>query len=157
VGVRVRTLGQRDASACDEIVLDLPYHFGSGAGRAACATAVRTQPGFVAVDDGQVVGFATFEHRFDAATEITWMAVRASRRREGIGGKLLDGVARAATEAGRSLLLVLTVSPTDGPDEVADGYQATRAFYEASGFSPVRDFPGHWDADTPVLMVRVLG
>jgi hypothetical protein len=66
----------------------------------------------------------------------------------------------AVTEAraeGRHFLLVLTVSPSDGPDEIPDGYQATRLFYEANSFVLARDFPGYWTSDTPVLMVRPLG
>ena len=50
----------------------------------------------------------------------------------------------------------LTVSPSDGPDEIPDGYQATRAFYEANGFVLARDLAGYWESDIPVLMVRAL-
>ena len=84
------------------------------------------------------------------------MAVRADRRRQGIGRALLDRAATDARGRDRKFLLVLTVSPTDGPDEIPDGYQATRAFYEANGFILTRDFPGYWESDTPVLMVRPL-
>ena len=84
------------------------------------------------------------------------MAVRDDRRRRGVGRALLDRVATDARAEGRQFLLVLTVSPSDGPDEIPDGYQATRAFYEANGFILGRDFPGYWKSDTPVLMVRPL-
>jgi GNAT superfamily N-acetyltransferase len=84
------------------------------------------------------------------------MAVRADRRREGVGRLLLDAVAERAAAAERRLLVVLTVSPSDGPDEIEDGYQVTRGFYEANGFVLTRDLPGLWDGDTAVLMTRVL-
>ena len=84
------------------------------------------------------------------------MAVRADQRRKGVGRMLLDRLAADTLAAGRQVLLVLTVSPSDGPDEIPDGYQATRAFYEANGFVLARDFAGYWESDTPVLMVRVL-
>ena len=84
------------------------------------------------------------------------MAVRADRRRQGIGGVLIDRVADQSLADGRRLLIALTVSPSDGPDEREDGYNATRSFYRANGFVLSRDFPGYWDGDTPVLLVRVL-
>jgi ribosomal protein S18 acetylase RimI-like enzyme len=157
VRVAIRPLEPADAEACDAIVLGLPYHFGDETGRRECAAAVRSQRGLVAEDADGVVGFLTVESRFEAAAEITWMAVRNDRRRRGIGRMLVERAAAGAVAEGRRLLLVLTVSPTDGPDEIADGYQATRAFYEANGFVLVRDLPGYWPGgDTPVLMVRTL-
>jgi ribosomal protein S18 acetylase RimI-like enzyme len=74
----------------------------------------------------------------------------------GVGRALLDRVATDIRSEGRRVLLALTVSPSDGADEIPDGYQATRAFYEANGFILARDFPGYWESDTPVLMVRPL-
>lgn len=154
--VAIRQLVVRDADACDGIVATLPYHFGDEDGRRECAAAVRNQRGLVAQDGGEVVAFLTLEPRFGDCMEVTWMAVRADRRRQGIGRALLDRAATDARGRDRKFLLVLTVSPTDGPDEIPDGYQATRAFYEANGFILTRDFPGYWESDTPVLMVRPL-
>jgi hypothetical protein len=57
---------------------------------------------------------------------------------------------------GRRHLLVLTVSPSDTSPEPLDGYQATRAFYRSIGFVYLRDFPGYWSWDLPVLLVRTL-
>jgi hypothetical protein len=51
---------------------------------------------------------------------------------------------------------VLTVSPSDPGWEPPDGYQATRAFYQAVGFTLARDLPGLWPDDTAVLLVRPL-
>jgi ribosomal protein S18 acetylase RimI-like enzyme len=153
----IRPIAPGDAAACDAIVATLPYHFGDEQGRRDCAAAVRSQTGLVAEDHGESVGFLTFETRFETSAEVTWMAVRADRRRTGIGRRLLDRLASVLVADGRRLLVVLTVSPSDGPDDIPDGYQATRAFYEANGFVLARDFAGYWDSDTPVLMVRVLG
>lgn len=151
-----RQLAVSDGEACDAIIATLPYHFGDKEGRRQCAGAVRSQQGLVAEDDGEVVGFVTLEPRFDECVEVTWMAVRADRRRMGVGRAMLDRVAADVRAKGRRFLLVLTVSPSDGADEIPDGYQATRAFYEANGFVLARDFPGYWKSDTPVLMVRPL-
>lgn len=155
--VAIRPLAASDAETCDAIVATLPYHFGNEEGRRECAAAVRSQRGLVVQDDDDVVGFVTVEPRFDECVEVTWMAVRADRRRKGFGRALLDRVAHDARGEGRQFLLVLTVSPSDGPDEIPDGYQATRAFYEANSFVLAREFPGYWESDTPVLMMRPLG
>lgn len=152
--VAIRQLVVSDDEACDAIVASLPYHFGDEEGRRECAAAIRAQRGLVAQDGGEVVGFLTLEPRFEDCLEVTWMAVRADRRRQGIGRALLDRVASDARGEDRKFLLVLTVSPSDGADEIPDGYQATRGFYEANGFILARDFPGYWKSDTPVLMLR---
>ena len=57
-------------------IAGLPYHFGQEQGRRDCAAAVRRDPGLVAVEGGEVVGFLTYVLRFDEAAEITWMAVQ---------------------------------------------------------------------------------
>ncbi len=153
----IRPLDLTDAAACDAIVAGLPYHFGNEAGRRDCADAVRSQRGLVAEFGGEVVGFLTVAPRFEVAAEMTWMAVEASHRGRGVGRALIGRLASDLVAEGRRLLLVLTVSPNDPPDEVDDGYQATRAFYAANGFGLARDFEGYWgDGDTPVLMVRTL-
>lgn len=154
--VSVRALGPEDAEVCDGIVGSLPYHFAQEQGRRDCAAAVRRESGLVAIQDDEVVGFLTYVHRFDAAAEITWMAVRADRRRRGIGHALIDRLSERLAEEGRRVLLVLTVSPSDPGAEPEDGYQSTRAFYRSTGFVLGRDLRGEWDTDTAVLMVRPL-
>jgi ribosomal protein S18 acetylase RimI-like enzyme len=155
-GVRIRPLGPADADACDRIIAGLPYHFALEQGRRECAAAVRRDPGLVA-EDSEVVGFLTYVYRFDEAAEITWMAVRADRRRQGVGHALVDRLAEELEADGRRLLLVLTVSPSDEGPEPDDGYASTRAFYRSVRFALGRDLPREWDGDTAVLMVRTLG
>jgi ribosomal protein S18 acetylase RimI-like enzyme len=154
--VSIRALGPEDANACDGIVRSLPYHFAQEQGRRDCAAAVRRESGLVAIQDDEVVGFLTYVHRFDEAAEITWMAVRADRRRSGVGHALIDRLAEEMVAEGRRILMVLTVSPSDGGPEPDDGYGSTRAFYRSTGFMLGRDLRGEWDADTAVLMVRAL-
>lgn len=156
--LEIRPLGADDAAACDAIVAGLPYHFGQEQGRRDCAAAVRRDPGLVAVAAGQIVGFLTYVTRFDEAAEITWMAVRADRRRGGIGHALIERLTDELRAMGRRTVLVLTVSPSDPGPEPDDGYQATRAFYRSAGFVLARDLPREWDGgDTAVLLVRSLG
>jgi ribosomal protein S18 acetylase RimI-like enzyme len=153
----VRPLRPEDAAACDAIVAGLPYHFGHEQGRRDCAAAVRRDAGLVAIEEGDVVGFLTYVLRFDEAAEITWMAVRADRRRRGIGHALIERTVEELGAAGRRILLVLTVSPSDPGHEPEDGYRSTRAFYRSVGFVLGRDLPGEWDGgDTAVVLVRPL-
>ena len=155
--VDVRPLVRGDAAACDAIVAGLPYHFGQEEGRRDCAAAVRRDLGLVAVEGGEIVGFLTYVSRFDEAAEITWMAVRADRRRRGIGHALIERLTDQLIAAGRRVLLVLTVSPSDPGPEPDDGYQSTRAFYRSVGFVLGRDLAGEWDGgDTAVLLVKSL-
>ena len=155
--VGIRALGPEDANACDGIIGSLPYHFAHEQGRRDCAAAVRRESGLVAFQDDEVVGFLTYVHRFDEAAEITWMAVRADRRRRGIGHALIDRLTAELGAAGRRILLVLTVSPSDPGPEPDDGYKATRAFYRSVGFVLGRDLKSEWDGgDTAVVLVKGL-
>jgi len=90
-GVVIRPLEGDDAPACDGVIRSLPYHFGDPDGRRECAEAVRASDGLVAVRDGQVVGFLTVAHHFEAVSEITWMAVHARHRGQASAGPSSGG------------------------------------------------------------------
>lgn len=156
-GVTIRPLEGADAAACDEVVRSLPYHFGNADGRRECAEAVRASAGLVAVRDDQVVGFLTVVHHFEAVSEITWMAVHARHRGQGIGRALVRRLTGQLRDEGRRLLLVLTVSSLEEEPGVADGYQRTRACYRSVGFLPARELPDLWPGDKALLLAMPLG
>ena len=150
----VRPLTPGDAEACDAIVASLPYHFGDANGRAACAEAVRTSAGLVCEAGGRVAGFLTWRSWYERAVEITWMAVSAERRRQGVGGALIEALA-ARLSPGARYLIVTTLAETTPEPGVADGYGGTRRFYEDHGFEPVWEPDGWWsDRNQAVLMIR---
>jgi GNAT superfamily N-acetyltransferase len=154
--VPVRELCAADAPACDEVVRTLPYFFGVQEGLARCAEAVRSMRGWVATDAaGDVHGFLVIDYPLPEAPEITWMAVRAGRRRGGLGRALIDRAVRDLAGEGAAVLSVLTLAASvaeTGPDT----YVGTRAFYRAMGFHGVREIhPPGWD-DPALLMVRHL-
>jgi GNAT superfamily N-acetyltransferase len=152
----IRPLAPADAEACDAIVLTLPYHFGDEGGRAECARAVRTQDGLVAVEEGQVVGFLTLARNDPLSAEITWMAVRADRRRHGVGRKLIEHAARELAREGVEFLCVLTVADSEPDWRETDNYADTRAFYRALGFVALRELALEgWD-ERSVILVRPL-
>ena len=145
----VRPLERDDAAACDSIIAGLPDFFGLESGIEACAQAVRGEPGYVAVDDDAVVGFLTVEHPFPGSAEISWMAVERTRRGAGIGTALVERLATDQAAGGTALLVVMTSGD-------AVEYEPTRGFYIARGFVPAKTFPGWWESDLPLLLVRPL-
>ncbi len=146
----VRPLEPRDGDACSAIVAGLPDFFGLESGIAACNEALRTEPGWVAVDDGQVVGFLTVDKKaFLHVAEISWMAVERNRRRGGIGTALIERSWPTRPRRGTKLLIVMTSGD-------AESYAPTRFFYRTRDFIPAKTFPGWWESDLPLLLVRPL-
>jgi GNAT superfamily N-acetyltransferase len=156
VAFTIRAQATADAPAYDDIIRSLPYHFGNEAGRQECARAVRADHGLVAVHDGAVVGFLTVERHFEHAAEITWMAVHATRRGQGIGRALIERLCAELRAEGRTLLLVMTLGASYDEGDVVDSYERTRSFYRAQGFIPAREWADFWPDNPALLMVKVL-
>jgi ribosomal protein S18 acetylase RimI-like enzyme len=154
--ISIRPLLPGDAESCDRIILSLPHHFGHEGGRRQCAHDVRTNPGLVAVVAGSVVGFLTVQRHFATSVEITWMAVDAVHRRQGIGQALIRRLCADLAADGCRLLLVFTLASSPEEDAFPDGYAGTRAFYQAQGFLAARELSGYWPGSTALLMVRPL-
>lgn len=152
----IRRLTIEDADTCDQIILSLPYHFGYESGRQECAHAVRTSEGLVAVVNQQVVGFLTLRRHFDTTTEITWMAVHAQHRRQGIGRALIQHLRQDLQDQGSLLLIVTTLAPSYDEGNVADGYHGTRMFYKAQGFIPACELPRFWSVDSDPALLLVM-
>lgn len=154
--VAIRPLRPADAPFCDGIIRSLPYHFGDPDGQRECAEAVRNSPGLVAIRDGQVIGFLTIAHHFAPTSEITWMAVHADHRGQGIGRALIQRLTDQLRREGRRLLLVITLSSLEDEPGVVDGYNRTRAFYRSVGFLPARELPNLWPEQPALLLAMPL-
>jgi ribosomal protein S18 acetylase RimI-like enzyme len=133
---RIRPLDPTDAPSCDAIIASLPDWFGLQEGIDECVKAVRTQPGLVCERDDRVVGFLTVVRPSDVTAEISWLAVHAGDRGNGMGTKLVEGLAADLSGTGVRLLLVKTLSDREDP---GPEYAATRAFYLARGFRPAAE------------------
>lgn len=80
----------------------------------------------VAEEDGSVWGFVAFRTMADEA-EILNLAVDSTRRRRGIGSKLMKDVLTACKAAGVKRIFL----------EVRDSNEAARNFYSRLGFTQV--------------------
>jgi GNAT superfamily N-acetyltransferase len=142
----------RDAEACDSIIANLPDWFGDEQGIRDCAAAVRSHAGLVAMDGDGLVGFLTWEPRDAGTAEITWMAVRPERRRQGTGRALLNRLVDDLAALGVATLHVKTLSSRDPYPPYAE----TRAFYAANGFKEIAELD-IWGPENPaVLLARDL-
>jgi len=94
---------------------------------------------FVAEDAGEVVGFASGNRReppkLDFGAELSAIYVRADRKRQGIGRRLVGAVAAAARAAGGDGLVVFVIA----------GNKGARAFYENLGAELLLEQPFEWD------------
>lgn len=110
-------------------------------------------PTVIAERRGDAVGLLTLVRHSPYAAEVYVMGVLPELHRQGIGRAMLAHAERGLAADGVEFLQVKTLAPSR-PDE---GYEKTRAFYLASGFRPLEEFPDLWDAENPALqMVKVV-
>ena len=119
---------EEERLACLEIAKALPEWFNE-AGLKAMERDLREEETFIAVEDGQVLGFVTLKPVSDKALEILWMAVRRELRGRGVGSQVLGFIEGLATEKGFEVLVVKTSG-----DLSYRPYDETRRFYEKRGF-----------------------
>lgn len=166
----VRTLGRSDVA--HDILAELPEWFGLEKYTSEYVEAADSYTNYVAASadkvlarfrppsDGEpelklpdALGILLLRQRFPTSAEVHLLAVRRAHHRAGIGRTLLGQVEADLRARGVRLLSVKTLGPSR-PDP--DGYDQTRAFYEACGFLPVEEFPDLWPNDPCLLMVKVL-
>jgi GNAT superfamily N-acetyltransferase len=152
--VLVRPLTLDDAAACDAIMRTLPDFFAYEPGLEQCARDVRSHYGWVAEDEGRVVGFAVWAPRIESTAEVTWMAVEASKRHKGIGTRIVEKLVDDVRQRGFKFALAMTSA---GPknESIQDTYGPTRAFWKARGFEPLIELD-IWETDRALLQVRPL-
>ena len=142
-GVRLRHGTPEDVPAMAALMESLPEWFTAEAvGEVRKAGA--TMPGLVALDRaGTLIGFLLWQPR-QSECEITWIAVRRDRHRQGVGRTLMARMLELVQKAGVKHVRVATVAPT----VEYEPYARTRAFYEARGFTLQEIKPGGWPDGT---------
>ena len=137
---------------CAEILRGLPEWFGIASSVERYVQEAAELPTAAAVEDGEVVGFASLKRHTAGSAEVYAMGVRRDRQREGIGRLLVAVLEAAARGGGASLLQVKTL----GPSRPSRAYEATRRFYEACGFEPLEEIDGIWPDNPCLLLVKSL-
>lgn len=119
-----------DHGAVIAVAESLPEWFDETARCRSIPVDVKYQEGYVAVQDGQVVGFITL-FVAEGRLNIGWVGVRRERQRKGIGSGLLSKAEEKARQMGITELATYTLG--DGVDYTP--YKQTRAFYFKNGLS----------------------
>jgi ribosomal protein S18 acetylase RimI-like enzyme len=115
---------------CLDVIRSLPEWFGYEGALDGVARALRSQTGFVALEDSIVAGFVSIEPAFDESLEITYLAVAADRRRRGLGRSLVQAAAGIAKQREVASVCLLTLGPSSNDVHYAE----TVGFYRAIGF-----------------------
>jgi GNAT superfamily N-acetyltransferase len=152
-GLVLRDMTAGAGPVCRHILGTLPTWFGVPASVEDYVATADRAPTVVACLDGVDVGLATIFRHSDYAAEVYVMGVLPEHHRQGVGRAMLRRAEALLAADGVEFLQVKTLSPRH-PDE---GYQRTRAFYEAYGFRPLEEFPTLWSPDQPALqLVKVV-
>ena len=145
----VRRLAARDLPAVRRIVCDLPDYFTSDVPGQVERDAAGHEA-WLLTDSGEVAGFAVVARRSPGGAEILWMAVDPARRGHGLGTALLRHILGELAAGGISVIEVKTLDRSAGYQP----YEATRAFWERSGFiqvDTIDPLPG-WQPGNPAAI-----
>ena len=135
--------------ASDEILELLPTWFGIPEANQGYIDTADTHPGIVASRGNDPVGITTVKHHSPYAAEVYLMAIKPAFHRHGIGTLMLCQVEAGLARDRVEFLQVKTLSAA----RVDEGYAKTRAFWLASGFRPLEEFPTLWDPSNPALQL----
>ena len=126
--MEVRKTREKDFKEICDILFSLLEWFDENA-RKAIPVDLQYQKGFVAVEDGKVVGFVTY-YVAEGAVVIGWMGVRKEFHRKGIGSRLLARLVERTREMGIGRIATYTL----GDSVKYAPYERTRQFYFKHGF-----------------------
>jgi len=140
---------QHVRTACEQILRSLPGWFGIETALLEYAEATDRLPTFVAISEGETVGFVTVERHSQSEYEIHCIAVRDSLRGQGIGAALVHAAEAWMKERGAIRLIVKTIAESHPSPE----YKASRAFYQHQGFLSEKIIPDIWGPSNPCLQM----
>jgi GNAT superfamily N-acetyltransferase len=152
------TSGSYAPQTVERLLRALPQWFGIEASNAAYVEEARRLPACLAWPataptrpdgDAGAAGVLLVERHFPGAAEICLLAVDPAYHRQGAGRALVAAAEAGLVSDGVEFLQVKTLGPSH-PDE---GYQRTRKFYAAVGFTPLEEIHGVWDPENPCLIM----
>jgi GNAT superfamily N-acetyltransferase len=147
--LRLRDQSTGAGDTCRKILATLPTWFGIPASVEDYIARADRSPNVIASLGDEDVGLLTLVRHSPYAAEIYVMAVVPEFHRRGIGRALLGHAEGVLAAEGVEFLQVKTLAPSK-PDE---GYDETRAFYQANGFRALEEFPDLWDPGNPSLQM----
>ena len=128
--IKVRPTQEQDHPAILAVAEALPEWFDADARGRSIPTDLRHQEGFVALSDGEIVGFITLFFA-EGRLNMGWLGVRPDYQRKGIGSRLLA----SAEEFGRQHAVTEIATHTLGDGVDYRPYEGTRQFYFSRGFT----------------------
>ena len=128
--IETRPIQEQDHPDVLAVAEALPAWFDQDARGRAIPADLRHQDGFVALADGEVVGFITL-FVAEGRLNIGWLGVRPEFQGRGFGTRLLSCAEALARE--RGLTEIATYTLGDGVEYKP--YEATRRFYFSRGFT----------------------
>ena len=128
--IETRPIQEQDHTGILALTEALPEWFNADARRRAIPTDLLHQHGFVALSDGDIVGFMTLFFA-DGRLNIGWLGVRPDCQKNGIGTRLLA----CAEEFGRRQGVTEIATYTLGESVDYEPYERSRKFYFKQGFT----------------------
>jgi GNAT superfamily N-acetyltransferase len=145
----IRPIEAGDIDACEAVLGRLPTWFGLAEANARYLESLHHLPAWVAVEAGEVVGFAAVLSHTPRSAEISVMAVDPARHRRGHGRALVAAVESWCGNNGVTWLHV----KTRGPSTYDDDYERTRRFYTGVGFDELYESLTEWGEDNAALVL----
>jgi len=140
MNIEIRKYRLSDVQQVTKIALGLPEWFTKN-GMEAMTLDLKFQSGFVAEEEGDILGFVTWFVNQGKA-EIGWLGVTKNHHKKGVGKLLLSVLTKELSAAGLKELYVHTLG--DSVDYAP--YAKTRAFYRGVGF---KDYKSVLHPDNP--------
>ncbi len=151
--MHVRNFQEADRAACWELISSLTDWFGHIETNKDYVGTLGERPAAVVEADGEIVGFTSIEQHDSNSLELYVIAVRQDHHRSGAGTMLLNWVEDYCRREGARFLHVKTRGPLT-PDP---GYERTRQFYLAKGFSKLFETLDLWGPeDSALIMIKTI-
>lgn len=127
--IKISQMTREDYQGILDVADALPEWFDIDARKRAIPIDLCFQDGYVAKEEGTIVGFITL-FVSEGRVNIGWMGVDPAYHRRGIGGDLISAAESFCKDNGIQELATYTL----GDSVDYEPYQATRAFYSKHGF-----------------------
>ncbi|MXX93373.1 MAG: GNAT family N-acetyltransferase [Gammaproteobacteria bacterium] len=145
-------VNREQLATCAAMLRNLAEWFGDSKAVSAYLNDLPSLETYLAQRGSGIVGFAAVKRNGPRVAEIHVMGVARDERRRGVGRALMNRMVEDLARSGINSLIVQTLSPSDP----YPAYAETRAFYEAMGFAPLREFQKTDWTDPTLVMVRNL-